>query len=81
MMNHIMLAEPCLNSTVTPMLSNREYEVLNLLAEGYIVKEIAYNLNLSPHTIISYKKNLYVKLKAKNTAHLLVKSLRMSIIE
>ncbi len=54
-------------------VSEREGEILNLLAEGQTVKEIASELYLSPHTIESHKKNLIRKFDAKNTVHLVVK--------
>ena len=43
-------------------LSEREMEVLRLVAQGYLNKEIAYKLGISPHTVGSHIKNLYLKL-------------------
>lgn len=44
-------------------LSDREREVLKLIAEGYTNKEIAEKLVLSPSTIHSHRTNLMQKLK------------------
>jgi DNA-binding NarL/FixJ family response regulator len=54
-----------------PVLSNREKEVLRLVAEGYTNAEIAEKLFLSPWTIDSHRKSLMAKLKTKNTAILI----------
>lgn len=49
-------------------LSQREREMLKLVAEGLTNTEIAERIFLSPETIKSYRKNLILKLDAKNTA-------------
>ncbi len=51
-------------------LSLREREVLQLLAEGNSVKDIATKLNLSPKTVEAHKYNLMSKLDAHNIADL-----------
>lgn len=58
-------------SADTPELSNREKEVLQLIAEGYTNPEIAERLFLSPWTIDSHRKSMMAKLKTKNTAMLI----------
>jgi DNA-binding NarL/FixJ family response regulator len=44
------------------ILSERETEVLKLVAQGYVNKEIAQRLGISPATVGSHIKNLYRKL-------------------
>lgn len=44
------------------LLSDRETEVLQLVARGYVNKEIALRLSISPATVGSHIKNLYRKL-------------------
>lgn len=44
------------------LLSERETEVLKLLAQGYVNKEIASRLSIAPATVGSHVKNLYRKL-------------------
>ena len=61
-------------------VSIRETEILQMISEGYTVKEIASELYLSEHTIISHKKNLTHKLKAKNCVDMIVKAIRMGFI-
>ena len=51
-------------------LSNREKEVLQLLASGNSTKSIAEKLDLSFHTIATYRKRLLEKTEVKNTTEL-----------
>jgi DNA-binding NarL/FixJ family response regulator len=53
-----------------PGLTGREREVLQLLAEGRIVKEIAAVLNVSPRTIEFHKNNIMAKTGLRTTAEL-----------
>ena len=56
--------------TVAHDLTPREREVLQMLAEGQSVKDIAYRLGLSPKTIETHRASLMLKLKVKNLADL-----------
>ncbi|RYG13804.1 MAG: response regulator transcription factor [Burkholderiales bacterium] len=51
-----------LGSTTDVILSERETDVLKLVAQGYVNKEIARKLDISGHTVGSHIKNLYRKL-------------------
>ncbi|WP_229796703.1 response regulator transcription factor [Algibacter mikhailovii] len=53
------------------LISPREREVLNLVADGFSSKEIAEILFISNHTAISHRKNLIEKFHVKNTAQLI----------
>lgn len=53
-------------------LSNREVEVLRLVALGYANKEIADNLHISTHTVMSHRKNITEKLGIKSISGLTV---------
>lgn len=57
-------------SGVSDLLTSREREVLQLLAEGHNVKDIAYRFSLSPKTIEAHRANLMTKLKVDNLAEL-----------
>ncbi len=61
-------------------LSLREREVLQLLAEGNSVKEIALKLNLSPKTVEAHKYNIMSKLDAHNLADLTKIALKKKLI-
>jgi DNA-binding NarL/FixJ family response regulator len=52
------------------LLSVREREVLQLLAEGHPTKEVAYRLQLSPKTVETHRLSLFSKLKVGGLADL-----------
>lgn len=49
-----------------PQLSNRELEVLSLLADGLVKKEIAAQLNIGASTVVTHVNHIYKKLNATN---------------
>ncbi len=53
-------------------LSPREKEVLHYVCSGLTIKEIAYNLKLSKHTVQYYHKCVLSKLKLNRTSDLIV---------
>lgn len=53
-------------------LSPREKEVLRLVCSGNTIKEAAYKLSLSAHTVQSYHKNIMKKFNVHCTADLVV---------
>lgn len=59
-------------------LSEREQEVLQLLAQGYSNAEIADKLFLSVSTVKTHVSNLYVKLDVKNRTSAMEKAIRLS---
>ena len=61
-------------------LSQREKEVLQLVVEGLTNQQIAEKVFLSPETIKSYRKNLLLKLDAKNTAVLVRIAIEQKLI-
>lgn len=62
-------------------LTNREKEVLKLIAEENTTQEIADTLFLSKHTIESYRKNLISKLQVKNLAGLTKQAIKMGLLD
>ena len=52
------------------IISDREIEVLHLIANELTTKEIARKLFVSPHTIDSHRKKLMEKWNVKNSAGL-----------
>jgi DNA-binding NarL/FixJ family response regulator len=58
------------NDTEAPVLTRREKEVIELIAEGMTNNEIAQKLFISVSTVDTHRKNILSKLNAKNTAEL-----------
>jgi DNA-binding NarL/FixJ family response regulator len=54
-------------------LSPREQEVLDLLARGYLYKEIAERLNISGPTVNTYVRRMYEKLHVRSRAQAVAK--------
>lgn len=62
------------------ILSEREKEILHLIVSGSNNKEIAKKLYISPNTVLTHRRNIMKKLKVKNTAQLIITSVRHGII-
>lgn len=62
-------------------LSNRENEVLQLLAQGYLYKEIAENLKISVPTVNTYIRRIYEKLHVRSRSQAVAKLNHMPINE
>jgi DNA-binding NarL/FixJ family response regulator len=60
-------------------LTEREREVLTLMASGATNKEIAQRLYLSPHTIKEHTSSLYRKLKVRNRAEAVRRAERLGL--
>jgi DNA-binding NarL/FixJ family response regulator len=61
-------------------LTQREIDVITLIAQEFTTQEIADQLFLSKHTIESYRKNLIAKLDVRNLAGLTKYALKMKYI-
>jgi DNA-binding NarL/FixJ family response regulator len=63
-----------------PLLSEREREVLDLIAAGSTNREIAERLYLSPHTVKEHTSALYRKLGARNRAEAVQRAQRIGLL-
>jgi DNA-binding NarL/FixJ family response regulator len=61
-------------------LSEREREVLQLVAEGHSNKEIAELLSISPVTVDTHRAHILQKLDIHNTAELVLYAVRRGVI-
>ena len=62
------------------LLTSREREILQLLAEGKANKEVAIALNLSPYTVETHRSHILQKLSLHNSAELVLYAVRKGII-
>lgn len=71
--------EPKLGQTI--ILSRREQEILELVAEGYSNKEIADKLFISDRTVDGHRTNLLQKFNVHNTAKLVMEAVRKGFLQ
>jgi DNA-binding NarL/FixJ family response regulator len=61
-------------------LSERELEILKLIAQEYTNKEIAAAIHISTGTVVSHKKNIMTKLGVKNSVGLAIYIVKHKLI-
>jgi len=68
------------HATAASILSGRETEVLQLLADGLTTDAVGRQLYLSPTTVRSYAENAMHKLEASNRVEAVAKALRLGLV-
>jgi DNA-binding NarL/FixJ family response regulator len=61
-------------------ITEREIEIIRLVAEGLSNKEVAEKLFLSTHTVTTHRKNIMNKLQVNNTAGLVLYAVRNDLL-
>lgn len=61
-------------------LTDRELEIITLLAEGLVKKEIADRLGIGTSTVVTHVGHIYEKLQASNVASAINKAHRLGIL-
>ena len=61
-------------------LSEREMEIITLIAEGYTNTQIADMIFLSTHTVNTHRKNIMGKLGVKNTAGIVMYAVKTNLV-
>lgn len=62
-------------------VSEREEQVLRLIASGKTGREIAADLMISPHTVERHRSNLLTKLQVRNKAELIQYAIRLGLVQ
>lgn len=65
---------------LSELFSDREKQIVMSLSKGMNAEQIARNLNLSPHTVKTHRRNILQKSKCANTTELVAKCLTNGII-
>jgi len=68
------------DTKLTDVLTSRQREVLQLLAEGHSMKQVAGVLNLTPRTVAFHKYRMMEQLKVKSTAELIQYAVKHHIV-
>ena len=63
------------------ILSNREMEVLSLIVQGLLNKEIADALNISITTVITHRKNIMEKLGMRSVSQLTIYAVMQGYVD
>lgn len=75
-----MVAPPAPAVTPHAILTEREIEILRLIAEGLTGQEIAERLCISRKTVVTHRANIMEKLGVHNTAELIRHAIREQIV-
>jgi len=63
------------------LLSDREFQVMRLIASGKSVSEIAHEIGLSIKTISTYRARILVKMGLRNNAELMHHAMQHQLVE
>jgi LuxR family transcriptional regulator, maltose regulon positive regulatory protein len=67
-------------SATRPVLTDREGDVVLLLAEGCSYAQVALRLGISVHTVATHVKNCYRKLGARSAAHAVTRAMELDLM-
>ncbi|GKS69527.1 two component transcriptional regulator, LuxR family [Nitrosomonas sp. PY1] len=69
------------HETLLDVLTNREFQIFKLVAEGYSNTAIAKKISISPKTVSVHQLNLMRKLDLQNTTQLIRMAINYNIIQ
>jgi len=76
----ISLTDISRNQKSAGLFSNRERDILKLLAKGYSTQMIEETLHISQHTVRTHRRNMHKKCSVQNTAQLISLAIREGYI-
>jgi len=68
-------------ATMNSQLTHTEKEIVSLIAQGKTTKEVASIRNLSYHTVVTHRKNIFRKLEINSVYELTRYAMRMGLID
>jgi len=66
---------------IAETLTGRERDILHLIAQGRVDKEIARTLSILPTTVKSHVGNIFIKFKVQKRAHAVSRAQRLGLID
>lgn len=63
------------------ILSQREKDIIRLIAKEFTTEEIAQKLIISKHTVEAHRKNIFFKLQVKNIAGLVKMAIHLGVLK
>lgn len=81
LMSHFkQLPEQGINTEDIPRLTRRELEALRYIVKGFSIKECAELMEISPHTVSGYIKDIYKKLQVSSRAEVTSEAVRLGLV-
>lgn len=63
-----------------PLLTVREQQVLQFVAQGLSAKEVAQEIDIAPRTVERHIENVRLKIRARNRTHMVSLALELGIL-
>lgn len=79
--NQLLQAQKSSTDTLDHILTSTEKEILREIAIGRTTKEIAASRNLSFHTVITHRKNIFRKLEVNNVHEATKYAMRAGLVD
>jgi DNA-binding CsgD family transcriptional regulator len=64
-----------------PDLTNREQQVLELVAGGFSAKQIASQIGIAPRTVEGHIETVRLKMRARNKTHLVTQAVQAGVLK
>ncbi|PTQ12335.1 helix-turn-helix transcriptional regulator [Sphingomonas oleivorans] len=65
---------------IKPTLTERERQILTMMARGNSAKEVALALSVSPRTVESHVDHIRLKIQARNRVHMITIALKFGLL-
>jgi LuxR family transcriptional regulator, transcriptional regulator of spore coat protein len=63
-----------------PLLTAREQQVLEYIANGLSAKEVAQEIEIAPRTVERHIENVRLKIRARNRTHMVTLALELGLL-
>jgi LuxR family transcriptional regulator, transcriptional regulator of spore coat protein len=67
-------------SNGVPLLTARENQVLELVAQGLSAKEVAQEIAIAPRTVERHIENVRLKIRARNRTHMVTLAMELGLL-